>query len=173
MLESFGRLARVCCGNDRAADDEIARARGLRQIGEAQHLIENRALHSSLAKHLFVHAREHGNRDDQRRFAAFPLRGLVRGIPSGLHHARAAGGVNVDHPHAERCRRRHRRGDGVRDVVKFQVEEDSCPAARQRADDVRTLGGEEPAADLQPADNAAQRVCHRDRRLPVLDVERD
>ena len=65
--------------------------------------------------------------------------GLARGVPRRLHHARAARRVNVDHPHAERRRGRHRGRDGVRDVVKLQVEEDAVAAARQRADDVRAL----------------------------------
>ena len=63
--------------------------------------------------------------------------------------------------------------DGVRDVVELQVEEDAVAAARQRADDVRAFGGEEPAADLEAADDAAQRVGQRDRRRAVLDVERN
>jgi hypothetical protein len=81
--------------------------------------------------------------------------------------------VHVHHPAAERGGGRDRGRHGGGDVVELQVEEDAATAARQRADDIGTLGGEEPAADLEAADDIAQIVGERQRRGAVLDVERN
>ena len=57
--------------------------------------------------------------------------------------------------------------------MELQVEEDAAAAARQGADDIGALGGEEAAADLEAADDIAQVVGERERRGAVLDVERN
>ena len=104
--------------------------------------------------------------DRSRRF-------LVGGVARRAHHRRAAGRVDVDHPDAEPRGRGDRAGDGVRDVVELQVEEHAIAAADQLFDERRAVAGEQPAADLEAADRAAQRVGERARLVGGVDVERD
>ena len=65
--------------------------------------------------------------------------------------------------HAERRGGGDRLRDGIRDVVKLQVEEDAIALVDQRAHDRRALRGEQAAADLESAGDAAQRVRQRER----------
>ena len=103
------------------------------------------------------------------RRAAVSLRRIVR----GAHHCGAAARVNVDHPDAQRCRRRDRRGDGVGNVVVLEIEEHAVAALGERADRARSFGGEQPAADLEAADAPAKRIGQFERAVVRFDVERD
>ena len=57
--------------------------------------------------------------------------------------------------------------DGVRDVVKLQIEEDAVAALGERAHDRGPFGGEQPAADLESADGPAQRSASSSARRRV------
>ena len=103
----------------------------------------------------------------------FARGGFARGVARGLHHPRAARRVHVHHPHTERSGGSHGGRDGVRDVVELQVEENAAAIARERSDDVGAFGGEEAAADLEPADDVAKRMGQRQGLLAVLHVQRN
>ena len=105
-----------------------------------------------------------------RPSAAAVLRADFRGR---LHHRAAAGRVHVDHPRARRHRGLHRAGDGVRDVVKLQIEEDAIALARELADHRRSRGREELLADLEAADRSAQRVGELDGPGRRFDIQGD
>ena len=124
-------------------------------------------------KHGFVHAGEHGHGDDERRMAPLARGGLARGVARRLHHPRAARGVNVDHPDAERRRGRYRGRHRVGNVVKLEVEENAGAVGRERPDDIRAFGGEKTAADFEGADDVAEVVAERQSRDAVLYVQGD
>ena len=63
--------------------------------------------------------------------------GFPGGLFGGAHHVLAAAGVDGEHLHAETCGSSDGLGDGVRDVVKFEVEENGGTGAANLADDLR------------------------------------
>jgi len=76
--------------------------------------------------------------------------------------------------HARELRRSsHSSGNCIRDVVEFQVEEDSSAQGRKHLDCLRALGGEECAADLEQISHAAQLPCQLEGWPQAVDVERD
>ena len=77
------------------------------------------------------------------------------------------------HPHAEPGRRFHGAGDGVRDIVEFQIEKNPVALIDETPYQGRTLSGEELAAHLESADAPAQPGRHFDGLDGVVDVERD
>ena len=92
---------------------------------------------------------------------ARPARG--RGAPCGVrrraHHRGAAGGVHVDHPDAERVGRRdgrRRRCSGCRGTSDRGTRGRRGPTSSRTMR--RSFAREQAAADLEAADDAAQRV---------------
>ena len=88
-------------------------------------------------------AGQHGDRQHHRLSG-----GLAGGLDGGLQHLAAAGGVHGQHADAQFGGRTHRRGDGVGDVVIFQVEKHLPAGGDQVADDLRPLGREQLFSDL-------------------------
>ncbi len=64
---------------------------------------------------------------------------LVGGLAGRAHHVQPARRVHVDHPDAEPGGRADRAGDGVRDVVKFQVEKHAIAATDELFDEPRAV----------------------------------
>src|SRR5581483_10822837 len=91
----------------------------------------------------------------------------------GLQHRAAARRVHVHHPDAQACRRRNGACDGVWDVVKFQIEEDTIAAPDELFDDRRSLAGEQAAANLECARHAAQPIDECTGFARRVHVERD
>ncbi len=81
------------------------------------------------------------------RGAAIPSRAAssLLACDGRLHHLLAAQSVDVEEVDPEPGRRLRRLGDGVRDVVELEVEEDAVAGALEFPDEVRTLGREQPA----------------------------
>ncbi len=73
------------------------------------------------------------------------------GFGSGFEHGRAASGVDGEELGADGGDGTNGAGDGVRDVVELEVEEDGAAAMAQFADDGGAFGDEELEADLEPA----------------------
>ena len=158
------RIAAISCGEATTPSRPASCARRARRstcssTGRSTPISRERRL---------VHARQHGDGDHERRAARrAPPRSSRAASRAACIIARAARRVHVDHPRAEPRRRRDRAGDGVRDVVELQVEEDAIAAARRAS---RTIAGpsrgEQLVADLEAADGAAQRVGERERPWP-------
>ena len=101
-------------------------------------------------------------------------RGLGRGLRGRLHHRHTARGVDVDHPRTRGDRRLDRLRDGVRDVVKLQIEEDARrPGPTRRRTSAGPFEREETAADFDAVHDAVQRRGELDRAGARFDVERD
>ena len=81
--------------------------------------------------------------------------------------------MDVHHPHAEPRRRRDGAGHSVRDVVELEVEEHAIAARHQFLHEGRAVGREEPAANLETTDPAAQTVREVPGFIDGVDVEGD
>ena len=92
-------------------------------------------------------AGEDGDGDEQRRLAVAGER-----VDGGFQHFAATAGVDVHHPHAHLGGDAQRGGDGVGDVVVFEVEEDVVTDALQRFDQLPPFAGVEFFADFQAAE---------------------
>ena len=73
-----------------------------------------------------------------------------KGFIGGGEHGRAAGGVDGEHVHAEGSGGADGSGDGVGDVVEFEVEEDGMAALEEGLEDGGSGGDEELKADFEP-----------------------
>src|SRR3954469_10693416 len=71
--------------------------------------------------------------------------------------------MNVEHPDAEPGCGPDGTCDGVRDVVKLQIEEHAVTARRELLDEPWSCGSEQAAADLEATDGSAQAIGHRPR----------
>ena len=76
---------------------------------------------------------------------------VLRGFFRRAHHFATAAGVDGEHLHVEPDSGHDRLGDGIRDVVKFQVEKYARARRANFFHDVRPGGGEQFAADLECA----------------------
>src|SRR6185437_11867725 len=111
--------------------------------------------------------------DEERPGKAFGSGSGSDGFAGGDEHRPAAGRVNVEHPYTEARRRGAGAGDGVRNVVELEVEEEAEAASDELAHDLRARSNDELLADL---DRAAARVeprGERERGLRVGKVQRD
>ena len=83
-----------------------------------------------------------------------------------------AGGVHVDEGRAQVDRRSQGAGDGVRNVVELEIEEQRH-AAGDRPHPVGPVGGEELLADLDAADQAGELPRQGRRAAQIMGVEGD
>src|SRR3972149_1290538 len=81
--------------------------------------------------------------------------------------------VHVEHPYAELRRRPAGAGDGVRNVVEFQVEENIETALREFFNQRRAGGSEQLLANLEPARAGFEARGERQRRVRGREIERD
>ena len=75
--------------------------------------------------------------------------------------------------YAQRRRGGHCACNGVRDVVKLQIEKNAIAACGELLDDAWTLAREQVAADLEPANGPSQLIGERPRLGSGVDVKRD
>ena len=66
---------------------------------------------------------------------------FMRSSLGGFHHGGAAARMNREHLHIEACRRGNSFGDGVRNIMKFQVQKNRGARAADLSDDVRARAG--------------------------------
>ena len=81
--------------------------------------------------------------------------------------------MDVDHPRAKTRRRCHGPSDRIRDVVKFEVEEDAITLSGQFFDDGWSVAGEQPAADFEPAGETTKSVGEAPGLVGRVDVQRN
>ena len=79
--------------------------------------------------------------------------------------------MDVHHPDAQPRGRRDRSRDGLRNVVKLEIQEDAIAACDDRLDDRRTLAGEESISDFLPAEAAAKLLRQYERLGGRSDIE--
>ena len=164
------RMSAVSCGDATTP----SRPGALGELREPQHLIVDRCRRRPFREHRRVHARQHRDGDDERRRPpSVPPRSRAASR-AALHHPRAARRVHVHHPDAERRRGRappSRRCSGCRGTSGRGRRGRRARRASRTIDG--PFGGEEPAADLEAAGDAAQLSASASARAAVLDVERD
>src|SRR3546814_4178549 len=100
-----------------------------------------------------VEAGQHRSRDDLRIEARRRL--------CLFEHRTAARGVDGEDRGFERAQRLNRLGDGVRNVVELEVEEDRQAELRHLMDAVMAVGAEEFEPELEPADVMAHLLRQR------------
>ena len=88
---------------------------------------------------------------------------------SSMARPPAACRVSIATPSRATCA--HRTGDGVRDVVQLEVEEDRQPERGHRLDPARALRGEELEPELDAADMRRQRPGERQGALEIGAVD--
>ena len=118
----------------------------LRQIGQRRHLRLNAAPHAGFGEILRIHAGEHGHADKQRLVGA-----TGHGFDGGFHHAPAARGVHIDHPHAHIGGHFASLRHGVGNIVVFQIEKKLEALVNQAFGQVAAAGGEKLFADFELA----------------------
>ena len=107
-------------------------------VGQAAHLIIHVRIEADFLQRPGVEARQHRHAQNERRAVAKPPRGFLRGLFGGLEHFQAAAGVHGEHLHVQLHRRGDGLGDGVGDVVKFQIQEHQRAPFANPAHDVRS-----------------------------------
>lgn len=135
------------------------------EIGEAQYLIVRVARDAGGGEIVGVEAGQHRDRDHLR---------IERGGGLGiLQHRAAAAGVDGEDRGFERPQRLDRLGDGIGDVVQFQVEEDRQAELRHLVHAVLPMGAEEFEAELDATDMGAGACGYRLGAGEIGGVDRD
>src|SRR5437660_9113920 len=123
-----------------------------RKLRELDHARLRRAANADFLHGLLIHARENRDRQQARPVRAHGHSG-ADGLRRSLHHGFAAERVHAHELHAGHgCSGEHRSGNGIRDVMVFQVEEH---AGAQRGDFFYRGGtgsGKKLIADLEHTD---------------------
>ena len=133
--------------------NEAAQTRIDGQFGQAFDLsFDVGGLNANFAEVMFGDAGENGDAEDQGRINSQLARGFVSRGNSGFHHGSAAAGMDGEHLDVQARGGGHGFGDGVRDVVKFEVEENGSTGPPNLANDVGSGAGEEFAADFESSD---------------------
>ena len=104
----------------------------------------------------FVHAGEDGDAEDEGGVGRFIGGGL-----GGAEHLGSAAGVDGEHLDIEPRGAGDGFGDGVGDVVKFEIEEHARAGVAHAADDVGAFGDEEFFADFECADGGGELFSER------------
>ncbi len=123
-----------------------------RQLRQFHNAILRRPSDSHVAHRFLVHARQDRHRQQPWPVGTHRLR-RADGLRCGMEHRAATERVHVHKLHAgHRHARQNRAGNGVRDVVEFQVKEDAGAECGYFAHRLRTRRREQLAADLEHAD---------------------
>jgi hypothetical protein len=163
--------------NARSYDEEVATARFANRAGfpyrgyyavdaglfsqlcEFQDAGLRRAADAYFAHCFLVHAGEDSDSQEARAVRTHGLCG-TNGLGGGMEHGSATKGVHVYELHSRHGgARKYRAGDGIRNVVKLQVEEDAGAECGYFADGLRPCSGEELAADLEHAHKIGNLFC--------------
>lgn len=131
--------------------DEAAQAGGDGEVGEAVDLKGGGGGHADGGEGGVVHGGEHGDAEEEE----VGVGGLLGGAGGG-HHLGSAGGMKGEHFDGERSEGLDGLGDGVGDVVEFEVEEDVVAVIGDLAEVVGAVGGEHLQADLDPTEGALE-----------------
>jgi len=115
-----------------------------------------------------VDAGEHGDGEELRRVWDFSERGAGSG-----EHGGAARGVNVEHADAEAGGGTNRAGNGVGDVVEFEIEKDGVAALENGFEHRGSGGSEKFEADFEPEASAVEPVDKVGGRGGIGNVEGD
>ncbi len=132
--------------------DHAVEPRALGEIGKAYHLILNRFAEAEDGDIVLIEAGQQRDADDERPFLTGGLRHAVGSVDGGFEHIAPAGRVHRHHEHVKPRRGSDGAGDGVGDVVEFQVEEHRHPEAGDLRNPRRAVGGEEFKPKLHRAD---------------------
>lgn len=142
-----------------ARADDAVETRFAGQRGKADDLVVRGAANADIIEIGRVEAGEHGDADHLGRASRDRL-GL-------FHHRAAARSVDGQDRGFERTQRLDRLGNGVRDVMQLEVEEDRQAELRHFVHPVMAVGAEEFEAELQPADMVAHPLRQRQRGIEV------
>jgi hypothetical protein len=126
------------------------------EFGEAIDLVGDVWLVTDLGDGVAIEAGEDGHAENERGRAVEFGGGFLGGPFGGAHHFGTAAGVDGKHLDIELNGGSDSFGDGVGDVVKFQVEKDIQAESAHLPDNIGTAGGEEFAADLDGAEGGGE-----------------
>ena len=152
----------------RRADDAI-QAAVCGKRGESRDVRGKRFGNAELVvQFALTQAGEYGDGNQQRRLAV-----MCDGVGGGFEHFAPAAGVNVHHPHAHVGGDAQGGGDGVGDVVKFEVKEDVVANALQGFDQRPALARVQFFADFDAAQFGRELRRQHERVLAAIDIKRD
>ncbi len=114
-------------------------------FGEQGDLIGRGAIYSGRLQLRRVHTGEHGDGQQLGRIGQ-----AVEGGAGCGEHGRPSRGMNRHHAHAERGGGAHGAGDGVGNVVEFEIEKDRVTACREPFYNGGAGGGKELQSHLEP-----------------------
>ena len=166
--ESGGGVAAAHRGDFFGARDKTVDAGGDGSLGEMENLVGWSAIDADGLELLAIHAGEDG--DGQELGCAGDGSGSLSG---GFEHGRASGSVNRKQPGPEGRDRANGAGDGVRDVVELEIEEDGEAPAAQFADDGGAFCAEELEADFDPAADSVEAIGEGEGRSGIRIIEGD
>ena len=146
--------------------DEAADAGGEAHAGQQFNLLGGGARDPDGVGLRLIHAGKDGDGEEFRGMGEAVERSAGRG-----QHGGSAGGVDVDHVHAQRGGRTNRSGDGVGYVVELEVEKDTVAALEQRFNHGGAGGGEQLHADFEPGAGALKPLDERGGGGGVGEVE--
>ena len=98
---------------------------------------------------------------------------ICPGLDRGANHFRSAAQVKRQHLHAQLDRRFNRAGDGIRDIVQFEIEKNFRAGSRNFAHDRGTGSGVKLQSDFEKRNLIAQLLDQSQSLLFRWDVERD
>lgn len=120
-----------------------------------------------------IEARQNRDGKDEGRGLVEALSGFARGRLRRLEHRAATAGVHGEHLHVEVNGGGDRLGDGIRDVVEFQIKEDGGAERANSPHNIRACGCEEFLADLEGPYGGAQPMGERQGSVCGGDIESD
>lgn len=140
-------------GDFEGGADEALDAGLTGHASEVEDLCFGWGLYVDLSELLVVHGGENGDAEEMEM-------GRVLGACffGPADHFGAAGCVEGEHFDGERGDALDGFGDGVGDVVQFEIEKDAMTAVGDLADEVGPVGGEELEPDFDPLDGAVEAV---------------
>ena len=128
--------------------------------------------HADLAlERLAVEACQHGHAEAEGSRDPEVAGGFDRRFGGCARHRQAPARVDVEHEDTETRRLAHRGGDGIRDVVEFEVEKDAKAPFAGSLDRSGTGRREELRADLAPREDALEAAEQRLRLVQARHVE--
>lgn len=116
------------------------------QVRQAQYLIMRRTADAGGREVALVKAGQHGDRNY--------LGVLARRCLGVFHHRASAAGMDRDDRRFQHVDRLHRCGNGVGNVMQFEIEEDRQPDLGDLMHPVMAMGAKELEAEFQPPDVA-------------------
>ena len=148
--------------------DHAVQTRIFRQCRPCQHQFFGRLRETEFAQVALFHAGEHGNANELRLLAV-----IGHCVGCRFHHAPSARSVHIDQPHAHVGRHFAGLGNGVGNIVVFQIQKQFEALLNQLFHQAAAGSGEEFFADFELAQFGRQ-AAHKGKRVVFVGkIQRD